>query len=137
MTGAEYKTLRQALGLSAAEAASFHGLASDRTIRYWESGQVEVPAGAAAELRELDHRLDRAVAETVALYRHQKTELGGNPPSRVELYRYRQAQLYARSRAGREGLPIGVHAVLIDRTRRALEAEGAAVAIVYADRPMS
>lgn len=134
MTGAEYKTLREALGLSAREAARFHRIASDRTIRHWENGRAPVPAGAADELRTIDAGIDRAVGEATAAYREQA---GRGPAETVELYRYRDPAVYAASQPGREGLPIGAHGVLVDRARRALEALGVTVAIVYADPPMS
>ena len=131
MTGAEYKTRREAFGLSAAEAAEFHRLKSDRTIRHWESGRSPVPEGAAAELLALDRRIDHAAGEATAHYREQLAQHG--QLQTIELYRYSTPEAYAASRSDREGLPIGSHPVLIDRTRRALEAAGAHVAILYTD----
>ena len=67
MTPAAYKTLRESLGLSAQAAARFHGLTSDRTIRYWESPDGSVPDGAAAQLMALDAAIDAAAGQLVKL----------------------------------------------------------------------
>lgn len=48
----------------------------------------------------------------------------------------RDPAIYAMSRPGHEGLPIGAHGMLIDRARRALASFGVAVEIEYTDRPL-
>lgn len=43
MTPAELKSARHALGLSAEGFASWVNVASGRTVRYWESGERDIP----------------------------------------------------------------------------------------------
>ena len=129
MTPAEYKTIREACGLSQQAAADFHAVRL-RTIQHWEAGRNAVPDGAAGELLGLDRRLERAVAEAVHLYHDKRTEFG--EPSVVALVRYRTAAAFAGSRPESEGLTLDTHAALIGRLRRALEAAGAQVTIAWA-----
>ena len=56
MDGAEFKTLRESLGLSSAWLAARWGLGSERAIRRWEDNTTPVPDQRAAQLKELaDH----------------------------------------------------------------------------------
>lgn len=81
VTPAELKTLRQSLGLSAADVATAVG-ASLRTVRYWESLPHEPPADVASYLHGLrDHTL--AVIDAIV------TENTGQAP--VTLLRYATA----------------------------------------------
>lgn len=132
MTPAEFKTLREALNLSAQALADLLGLRSDRTIRYWESGRSRIPEGAAAELARLDATVERGVAEAVALFQDRTHTADPQPPD-VALLRYHsdadlelyQPETFASLGSGR------VHAALIARTRQALERLGAAVSIAF------
>lgn len=59
MTPAEFKTIRESLGLSAQALADILGISQERTIRRWEDGSRELPEDAAGRLLELDAEADR------------------------------------------------------------------------------
>lgn len=130
MSGAEYRTLREACGLSLRDAATFHQV-GERTVAYWESGRSGIPQGAIAELRDLNAAIERGVAGALDVYRALLAEHG--PAAAVALTRYRTIEVYAGTRAGREGLPLSSHAALLGRTMIALERAGAAVEIEWGD----
>lgn len=129
MTSAEYRTLREACGLSQQAATDFHHVAL-RTIQHWESGRNAVPAGAADEILRLDASLERAVLEALDLYADKRAEHGA--PAEVALVRYRDADAYAGSRPDREGLPFGSHGALIGRLRTAFARIGVRTSIAWA-----
>jgi transcriptional regulator with XRE-family HTH domain len=129
MTSAEYKTIREACGLSQQAAAEFHNVAL-RTVQHWEEGRHGVPPGVAEEIRRLDATIERSVLEAIDLYEDLKAK--HQAPDAVGLVRYRTAEIYRGSRADREGLLFGCHAALIGRLRTALERIGAVVTISWA-----
>ena len=128
MNAAEYRTLREACGMTVRDAAAFHQVA-ERTIVHWETERNRIPPGAAGELTQLNAQIDRAALEAVDLYREQRERRG--ELDAVALTRYRTAEDYATSRAAREGLPHACHNALVARTMPALERIGARVAISW------
>jgi DNA-binding XRE family transcriptional regulator len=130
MTSAEYRTLREACGLSQGEAATFHDVAL-RTIAHWETGRNNIPSGAAQELLDLNATIERGVTNMQTLV----AELAGQhgTPDQIALTRYRTPADYAGSRADREGLPWPCHNALIARTMLAMQRAGRAVVISWAD----
>ncbi len=112
MTSAEYRTLREACGLSQQEAATFHDVAL-RTISHWETGRNNIPAGAAQELLDLNALIERGVQNVMTLVAEIAAEHG--PADEVALTRYRSLVDYAGSRADREGLPWPCHNAMIGR----------------------
>ena len=130
MNSAEYRTIREACGLSQQAAAAFHDVAI-RTIAHWESGRNSVPAGAAEEIGRLNALIERAVLEAIDLVQDMKCDHG--EPDAVALTRYHSEDAYAGSRAAREGLPHACHNALIGRTKVALERIGARVEIAWGD----
>lgn len=50
MTGEFYKTLRQGLGMSQADAMYLHGVKNIRTIKRWEAGESEISERAAERM---------------------------------------------------------------------------------------
>ena len=130
MTSAEYRTLREACGLSQQDAAIFHDV-SLRTIAHWETGRNNIPAGAARELRALNDRIEQGVTNIQTLI----GELAGQhgQPEQIALTRYRTLADYAGSRADREGLPWPCHNALIARAMLAIERTGRTVVISYGD----
>ena len=129
MTSAEYKTIREACGLSQQAAASYHNVAL-RTVQHWEEGRNGIPAGVADEIRRLDAQIERSVIETIELYEDVRTSHGTSDT--VALVRHRTSESYSGSRPDREGLLFPCHAALIGRTRIALERIGATVQISWA-----
>ena len=128
MNSAEYRTLREACGMTARDAAAFHGVA-ERTIVHWESARNGIPDGAAEELMRLNARIDRAVLEAVDLYTDLHAKHGETDA--VNLFRYRTAEDYARCRAAGEGLAHACHNALIGRMMTALARIGARVVIAW------
>lgn len=124
MNAAEFKTLRQCLGLTTAQATAFFALKSERTVRHWEQDRNAVPEGAAAELAALDRAVDDAARILAA-----RVRASGGP-----LLRYRSDEDFHRAEptAAAELLGARTHAVAVDRARRILEAEGRTVRIEYA-----
>lgn len=59
MTPAEFKTIRESLGLSAKALADILGISQERTIRRWEDASRALPEDAADRLLELDVEADR------------------------------------------------------------------------------
>lgn len=64
MTPAEFKTVRESLGLSAQWLASRLSV-SLRSIRHWEDGEIPIPDGVAAELLNLEDYVEAAADEIV------------------------------------------------------------------------
>ncbi len=121
MTGAELKTIRESLYLSAKELATRLGLRSDRTIRHWEAEDdyYVIPEGVAATVLAWDKSVEDAVsrgleehkdATEVTFYRPEHGPFPGDelPNSRRLRYAY------------------------LARLRRCLEARGIKVTIKHA-----
>ena len=132
MNAAEYRTMREACGLSQSDAATFHDVAL-RTISHWESGRNNVPAGAAAELMGLNARLEQGVQNTLTTVSELTAEHGA--PAVVALTRYRSAEDYAGCRAAAEGLPWPCHNALIGRVMVALDRIGLRAEVSWAPPP--
>ena len=114
MTGAELKTLREALGLSAQWLADRAGVAQ-RTVSYWESGTAAVPTDVEDLVNSLDLTLKRVVSEVVVQCRRQVREHGA--PEDVTLRRYRSdADLWA-NRPDMQGVPVAYHAAMLSRVK--------------------
>lgn len=128
LSAAEFKTLRQSLGLSLSEAADYLDIRSTRTITAWESGRVDLPDGAAQELLSLQAHMKDGAAAAVMEWRKHKDRCDS-----VELYRYRSQEDYVDSRSHAEGVPLGAHSKIIEWAAEALRTEGAEVFIMYAE----
>jgi len=128
MNSAEYRTIREACGLSQQAAATFHDVAL-ATIKHWETGRNHIPPGAEEEIGRLNAGMERAVLEVIDLYSDKGAEHGESDA--VALVRYRSEETYAGSRAGRDGLPHSCHNALIGRWKLALERVGARVVITW------
>jgi hypothetical protein len=129
MTSAEYRTLREACGLSIRDAAVFHQIA-ERTVMHWESERNGIPTGAAEELLALNATIQRGVDNIMTVAGELAQQEGA--PDAIALTRYRTAADYSGSRAGREGLPWPCHNALIGRAMTALERIGARVTVAWA-----
>ena len=131
MTPAEFRTLREACGLSNKEDASAYFDVARRTLEYWESGRSPIPAGAEAELLKLNNQIETGVQRVRILAADLASKHGA--PDRIDLTRYRTADDYAGSRAALDGLPHPCHNALIGRTLVALRRDGIAAQVAYAD----
>lgn len=110
MNSAEFKTMREAVGLSVAEAADLFCV-EPRTIRHWESGRNSVPEGVASEITAIDSQLDFIVSEALRVYWEQK-------PDEVVLYRYRDIDELIESQGNFNGWPVSVHAAMLFRAKK-------------------
>jgi hypothetical protein len=126
MTSAEYRTLREACGLSKQNAATFHNVAL-RTIEHWEAGKNPVPDGAAEELRLLDLNIDGAV-------QHKLDRFPASSQAKpFTLKRHRTAEEYVGSRHHRLGLPFPCDGVVAARAADLLKRKGERFVIFWAD----
>lgn len=130
MTSAEYRTLREACGLSQQEAATFHDV-SLRTIAHWETGRNNIPAGAAQELLDLNAIIERGVQNVMTLVAELAVQHGA--PDQVALVRYRSPGDYAGSRADLDGLPWTCHNAMIGRVMVRMTRERIPFVIAWAD----
>lgn len=131
MTGAELRTLRDSLGLSADQLAQMLGN-RDRTIRRWESGEWPVPDDAAEVLQRLDAQVERAVQGAVDALQDAKRRTR-KPPADAVLVRYRTDRDLAYYRPDMAAWPLCVHGALIDRVRLAFSRLGVTTRIVWMD----
>lgn len=120
MTAAEFRTLRDALGLSVDVCCRLFGVA-DRTIRRWDSGRLPVPDPVAHQLLEVDADFDSAAAGAV---RKALDEVArrGEAPADITIVRYRSDEDLARYRPDMRQLGTQAHGALVDRLVRALRA---------------
>lgn len=129
MTAAEFNTLREALGLSAAQVAEMTGYAL-RTAKNWDEGTRRVPEAVEASLLEIEASVEKAVAGAVQAVKDTIQERGGQPES-VGLIRYRTNADLHRYRPDMAGMPASLHAAMIARLRRELFKMGIVSRIAY------
>lgn len=131
MTGAELKTIRESLGLTARWCAeNVGGLAHIRSWQRWESDVVPVPTDVADEISAMDSAMTTQAGNAcrVALERADKH----GPTDVVDLIRYASdAELWA-AQPEMNGLPATFHAAMLARTRANLIEAGFKVSIEYA-----
>ena len=131
MTPATLKTMREAIGLTAADLAALAGV-QERTLRYWESGRISVPQDVADLVTRIDAMLTSIAVEAVATAREQIAANGGRPES-ISLLRYRENADLWHYRPDFKPLPTTTHAALLARTRAALADLPVKTVIVYMD----
>lgn len=117
MTAAEFRTLREALGLTVEACCRIFAVA-DRTIRRWDSGRLPVPDGVARQLLQIDADYDQAARDTV------RRALASGKIEHALAVRYRTDEDLARYRPDMRLLGTQAHGALVDRVRRALLAAG-------------
>lgn len=128
MNPAEFKTLREALGLTLNWVAEQAGVGI-RTCQYWESGRSDPPADVVEMLQRLDAQIDRVVIETLDTYA-DVAETHGEPEN-IELYRYRENIDLWNSKPEMRPLPVTYHAAMLFRIAKALRNIGLTVSITY------
>lgn len=130
MTGAQLKTLRESLGLTAQWIADQAGVRL-RTAQYWEAGGRGVPDDVAALLMRVEAMHQHGLAAALAQLDDTIARMG-EPPEVVELRRYgTDAELWD-AHPDLHPLPASCHAALLARVFRALEARGQRAVIEYA-----
>ena len=125
LTGAELKTLREALGLTVQELAGL-GKVQLRSAQYWESGKYNVPDDVAELLSRIDKRFDE-----LAIFNVQKILESGLKPDLVTLTRYQSDKDLRDAHPDMTYAGVAHHAALVDRSRRRLEDAGYKVEIIY------
>lgn len=110
MSDAEWITLREACGLTQAQAGAVVG-AAHRTVQHWEGGRNGIPLAAANALRNLDDLIRQQA--TLALEPLARRARPTNDA--VVLTRYRSEADYAGSAEALAGLPWAAHAALLWR----------------------
>lgn len=131
MTGAEIRTLREGVGLSAQALADLVGV-SLRAVQGWESGRSAPRTSDVADtLHRLDTAIGRSVAELLAL-------IEAHPEAEPVLIRYSDAADVPACIRGALGehaeLAAAVHGSLVDRAREAAALRGQRLRIVWFDR---
>lgn len=126
LSAAEFKTLRESVGLSLDEAGPCCSV-SRRTVLNWEAGKHRIPDAAAETLLNLDRILDQRAEASLDL------ALAKNP-DKVLLWRY---QTLADLLAAHPDWPwpLGVHEAMLARTRKRLIGAGFDVTIDYGQAP--
>ena len=124
MTSAEFKTFREAYGLTAAGAGALFCVAL-RTVQHWEAGAGPIPDDAARALRNCIERIDGLVGRAVdrALVRTS------NQPLR--LIRYPTDAALWRALPAWRNLPVACHTYALARIHGALRQQGIVASIVF------
>ncbi len=117
MTPAEFKTIRESLGLTAQWIADQAGVKL-RTAQYWEAGRMAVPEDVAKMLDNIDKMLDSTVSQALAFIDITAKDHGA--PSEIYLVRYRSDADLWRFRPDMKPLPTTTHAAMLSRLRRIL-----------------
>ncbi|MEJ0017496.1 MAG: hypothetical protein WDN25_13215 [Acetobacteraceae bacterium] len=125
MSPAEYRTVREACGLSLQAAAVLHGVPF-QTVEGWEVGRLTVPTSAAGDLRTINARIERGAQMAVQIW---EDSTATEP---VMLVRYRSPDDYARRRDLGADLAWPCYEALVVRMMLALERAGATVRVEYA-----
>ncbi len=131
MNSAEFKTIRESLGVSIRWFGELMGVKL-RAAQYWESTRPPPPA-AVQQLLSIDNAMNNIVQDDLLTVLKGKS----NPedyPSEVVLVRYRSDDELWRYIKDIKPLPASAHAQILSRTRRELLRHGIAVRIVYMDQ---
>lgn len=123
MHPAEFKTLREAVGLSISTLVKVIDV-DERSIRKWESGKKKLPLDVIASLVAIDQLITDTVEYAFA-------EFQTSPQDRVVLKRYIEEEDYLNDHPEFEGLPITTFAVVLFRLRQKYIELGIPVTIEY------
>lgn len=127
MHSAEFKTLRESLGLSISTLVKIIDV-DERTLRKWESGKKQPPQGVVDTLVELDNLVNQTATEIIAL--HKESMKNGGQQG-VVLERFIDAEDLAAVYPAFARLPTMTFAVVLFRVRQAFLDLGVPVSIIY------
>lgn len=130
MTGAELKTLRESLGLTAQWVAD-QSKVRLRTAQYWEAGKNRVPEDVSALIARVEYKTRTMVTNALAQVDEVARAQGGEPEA-VDLRRYASDAELWRKHPDCRPLPATWHAATLARIVRALQARGIKSVIEYA-----
>ena len=125
-SGAEFRTLREGLGLTLEVAAELLD-AKTRTVSMWE--RTGPPSGPAMHLRRLHDEVEHRVAEALDNYAIRRLAAGA--PVKTRLVRYSTVQRYGSSDAATTGVPYVLPLAGLTRLHAALLRLGAQVEVVW------
>jgi len=123
MHPAEFKTLREAIGLSISTLVKVIDV-DERSIRKWESGKKKLPLDVIESLVGID----QMVTDTA---NRMFTELQQDSKENVVLHRYTEEEDYLTAHPEFEGLPITTFGVVLYRLRQKFIDAGIPVSIEY------
>ena len=127
MHPAEFKTLREAVGLSISTLVNVIDV-DERTLRKWESGKKQPPQGVVDSLEAIDALLNKTAAEIVA--QHQESMKNGGQQG-VVLERFTKSEDLAAAYPAFAELPTTTFAVVLFRVRQKFIDLGVPVSIIY------
>lgn len=127
MHPAEFKTLREAVGLSISTLVNVVNV-DERTLRKWESGKKQPPQGVVDSLEAIDALLNKTAAEIVA--QHQESMRNGGQQG-VVLERFTKSEDLAAAYPAFAELPTTTFAVVLFRVRQKFIDLGVPVSIIY------
>lgn len=124
LTAAEYKSLRQLLGFSQAEAADFHKVQNRRTIIRWENGTSWVSELACNKICELAEKINWTIEQAV-----KKIAKSNSEETEIVLIVYPD-ECYRKFVVNMGDLPNSVHRAMISRLYDLARQQGYQVGIV-------
>ena len=130
MNSAEFKTAREAVGLSVSQVAKIANV-GERTVRYWESGRNKPPADVSKKIIEIDNQLEEGVKNTILFVKEMKEKHG--KIDEINLLRYTNDDELWEKHAEFKGMPVTVHAAYLGRVKRELEKQNVVVNLAYSN----
>lgn len=127
MHPAEFKTLREAIGLSISTLVKVIDV-DERTLRKWESGKKQPPQGVVDSLEAIDALLNKTAANIFA--QHQESMKNGGQQG-VVLERFVEVEDLAAAYPEFKGLPTMSFGVVLFRVRQKFIDLGVPVSIIY------
>lgn len=124
LTAAEYKSLRQLLGFSQAEAAAFHRVQNLRTIQRWESGASWPSEIACDKICALAEKIEWSIEQAVEQFSKFRSD-----DVEVTLIVYPD-ECYRKFVINMGDLPNSVHRAMISRTYAVLRKKGYTAGVV-------
>ena len=127
MHSAEFKTLRESLGLTISTLVKVIDV-DERTLRKWESGKKQPPQGVVDTLVGFDDLVNKTVAEIFK--KHQESMKNGGQQG-VVLERFVEAEDLAAAYPAFAALPTMTFGVVLFRVRQKFIDLGVPVSIIY------
>jgi DNA-binding XRE family transcriptional regulator len=128
MHSAEFKTLRESLGLTISTLVKIVDV-DERTLRKWEAGKKQPPQGVVDTLLGFDNLVNKTVAEIFT--QHQESMKNGGQQG-VVLERFVEIEDLVKAFPAFEGLPTMTFGVVLFRVRQRFIDLGIPVSIIYA-----
>ncbi|MFQ3170151.1 MAG: DNA-binding XRE family transcriptional regulator [Oleispira sp.] len=128
MHSAEFKTLRESLGLTISTLVKIVDV-DERTLRKWEAGKKQPPQGVVDTLLGFDDLVNKTVAEIFT--QHQESMKNGGQQG-VVLERFVEIEDLVKAFPAFEGLPTMTFGVVLFRVRQRFIDLGIPVSIIYA-----